>query len=73
MPDNLTFNLNPLNREVLKQKALPLARADAMNTIGMKGASDSFFKGTYTPKEKPVYDFSEGGITGLRSKYEYKK
>ena len=29
--------------------------------------------GTYTPKEKPVYDFSEGGITGLRSKYEYKK
>ncbi len=24
-------------------------------------------------KEKPVYDFSEGGITGLRSKYEYKK
>jgi len=73
MPDNLTYKLNPLNREVLQQKALPLARADAMNTIGMKGASDSFFKGTYTPKEKPVYDFSEGGITGLRSKYEYKK
>ena len=23
--------------------------------------------------EKPVYDFSEGGITALRSKYEYKK
>ena len=73
MPDNLTYKLNPLNREVLQQKALPLARADAMNTIGMKGTQDSFFKGTYTPKEKPVYDFSEGGITGLRSKYEYKK
>ena len=73
MPDNLTYKLNPLNREILQQKALPLARADAMNTIGMKGTQDSFFKGTYTPKEKPVYDFSEGGITGLRSKYEYKK
>ena len=24
-------------------------------------------------KQKPVYDFSEGGITALRSKYEYKK
>jgi hypothetical protein len=24
-------------------------------------------------KEKPMYDYAEGGITGLRSKYEYKK
>ncbi len=24
-------------------------------------------------KQKPMYDYAEGGITGLRSKYEYKK
>ena len=23
--------------------------------------------------KKPMYDYAEGGITGLRSKYEYKK
>ena len=24
-------------------------------------------------KQKPMYDYAEGGITTLRSKYEYKK
>jgi len=46
---------------------------EEMLAIGIPREAIYGFNQPEVIKEKPVYDFSEGGITGLRSKYEYKK
>ena len=46
---------------------------EEMLAIGIPAEAIYGFNIAEPIKQKPVYDFSEGGITGLRSKYEYKK
>ena len=46
---------------------------EEMLAIGIPREAIYGFNQPEVIKEKPVYDFSEGGITGLRSKYDYKK
>jgi hypothetical protein len=55
-----------------KERALSLLNQEKIfgkeQTYGTQG---NFFGEQI--KQKPMYDYAEGGITGLRSKYEYKK